>query len=50
MALKKEKEVLNDIEEKDQYGTLHDFTAGKKHLGVHRLKRFPHEKKLKRLE
>ncbi len=32
MALKKEKEVLNDIEEKDQYGTLHDFTAGKKHF------------------
>ncbi len=32
MALKKEKEVLNDIEEKDQYESLHDFTAGKKYF------------------
>ncbi len=30
-ALKKE-EVLNDIEEKDQYESLQDFTAGKKYF------------------
>ncbi len=45
MALKEESEVLNEMKEKD-----HDFINGEISLAVHRLKRLPQEKGLKRQE
>ncbi len=48
MALKEEREVLTEIDVKNQYEDLLDFTTGEKSFVVHRLKSPPHEKQLKR--